>query len=131
MVAEGKNLKIVSESGVQSVMILSDMEFPCNQNLVVHGICDFDVHHKQLFATLLVLHLFLLFLLRKFIFYDEGYEKPHANACSDNNPEEDVVLGRQTEEDVAKSTDTQTYEDTAPSEATVFVLWFTKFPHTQ
>lgn len=73
-VAEGESLKIVSESGVQSVMILSDMEFPCNQNLVVNGICDFDVHHKQLFATLLVLHLFLLFLLRELILDDEGYE---------------------------------------------------------
>ena len=45
-----------------------------SQNLVVNGICDFDVHHKQLFATLLVLHLFLLFLLCELILDDEGYE---------------------------------------------------------
>ena len=70
---------------------------------------------QQLFATSLLFQLFLLFLFCELILDDEGYEEAHANACSDNNPKEDIVLRRQPEEDVAKSTDTQTYEDTAPS----------------
>jgi len=73
---------------------------------------------QQLFATSLVLHLFLLFLFCEFILDDEGNEKTYANTCSDKNPKEDIVLRRQAEENGAKSTETQTYEDTAPSETT-------------
>ena len=55
--------------------------------------------------------LFLLFFLRELVLDDEGGEKPDAHPRGDNEPEVDVVLGREGEQGIQNGTEADAEED--------------------